>query len=114
VIAVGVEWAQGVVDEHAPESQHPQPISAWTRAAPARGGTGAPTTGAGAVVDGDILDQVIFGGLVPPPEGIQVSVRDGIVLLKGAWQRRSLIPVLVQAVAGVEGSCGSSAGSAAT
>jgi hypothetical protein len=64
--------------------------------------------------DSYILDQMIFGGLVPTPERIQVSVRDGIVLLEGTCQRRSLIPVLVQAVAGVEGSCGSSAGSAAT
>jgi CBS domain-containing protein len=50
----------------------------------------------------DILDQVISGGLVPTPERVQVSVRDGVVLLEGACQRR-LIPVLVRAVAGIEG-----------
>jgi hypothetical protein len=60
----------------------------------------------------DVLDQVIFGGLVPAPERIQVRVRDGVVLLEGTCQRRGLIPVLVRAVAGVEGSCGSRTGSA--
>jgi CBS-domain-containing membrane protein len=51
----------------------------------------------------DVLGQVISGGPVPAPERIQVSVRDGVVLLEGICQRRSLIPVLVRAVAGVEG-----------
>jgi CBS-domain-containing membrane protein len=51
----------------------------------------------------DVLDQVIFGGLVPAPERVQVRVRDGVVLLEGACQRRSLIPVLGRAAAGVEG-----------
>jgi CBS-domain-containing membrane protein len=51
----------------------------------------------------DIMDQVIFGGLVPAPERIQVSVRDGVVLLEGDCERRSLVHALVRAVAGVEG-----------
>lgn len=51
----------------------------------------------------DVLDQVIFSGLVPLPERIQVSVRDGVVLLEGPCQRQSFIPVLGRAAAGVEG-----------
>jgi hypothetical protein len=31
----------------------------------------------------DVLDEVIFSGLVPVPERIQVKVRDGVVLLEG-------------------------------
>lgn len=65
--AVGVERAQGVVDEHAPESQHPQPVQRMdARRAGTRRDRRHPGTGAGAVVDSDIrrdiLDQVIFGG----------------------------------------------------
>ncbi|HSO53456.1 MAG TPA: CBS domain-containing protein [Actinomycetes bacterium] len=51
----------------------------------------------------EIVDQVLRGGLVPGPDRIQVSVCDGVVLLEGACQRRAFVPVLVRAVAGVEG-----------
>jgi CBS domain-containing protein len=51
----------------------------------------------------EIVDQVIVGGLFPDHEHIQVSVRDGVVLLEGDCERRSLVPVLTRAVAGVEG-----------
>ena len=62
----------------------------------------------------DILDQVSFGGLAPAPERIQVSVRDGIVLLEGTCQRRSLIPSWSEPWPASRGSCGSRTGSAAT
>jgi CBS domain-containing protein len=51
----------------------------------------------------EIVDQVLVGGLRPGHEHIKVSVRDGVVLLEGDCERRSLIPVLTRAVAGVEG-----------
>ena len=34
---------------------------------------------------------------------LRVAVRDGVVLLEGSCQQRSQIPMLVRAVAGVEG-----------
>jgi osmotically-inducible protein OsmY len=51
----------------------------------------------------EILDQLFRGRSAPGPGRLQVSVRDGVVLLEGACERRSHIPVLVRAVAGVEG-----------
>ena len=51
----------------------------------------------------EIVDQVIVGGRPPDHEHIQVSVRDGVVLLEGDCERRTLIAVLTRAVAGVEG-----------
>jgi CBS-domain-containing membrane protein len=50
-----------------------------------------------------VVDQVIIGDLPMDPERLQVTVRDGVVLLEGTCERRSLVPVLVRAVAGVEG-----------
>jgi len=50
-----------------------------------------------------VVDQVIIGDLLMDPERLQVTVRDGVVLLEGTCERRSLVPVLVRAVAGVEG-----------
>jgi CBS-domain-containing membrane protein len=51
----------------------------------------------------EIVDQVIVGGLLLDHEHIQVSVHDGVVLLEGDCERRTLIPVLTRAIAGVEG-----------
>ena len=51
----------------------------------------------------EIVDKLILGGQLPGHERIQVSVRDGVVLLEGVCERRTLIPVLARAVAGVEG-----------
>jgi CBS domain-containing protein len=51
----------------------------------------------------EITGQVIRESLIADPERIDVSVRDGVVLLEGTCQPRTLIPVLVRAVAGVEG-----------
>jgi CBS-domain-containing membrane protein len=50
-----------------------------------------------------VVDQVIIGDLLMDPEALQVTVRDGVVLLEGTCERRSLELVLVRAVAGVEG-----------
>jgi CBS domain-containing protein len=54
----------------------------------------------------EILDQVIGGDLSMSSERLWVAVRDGVVLLEGRCQRRSRIPMLVRAVAGVEGVVG--------
>jgi CBS domain-containing protein len=51
----------------------------------------------------EVTEQVIGESLIADPERIDVSVRDGVVLLEGTCQPRMLIPVLVRAVAGVEG-----------
>jgi CBS domain-containing protein len=51
----------------------------------------------------EVTEQVIGESLIANPERIDVSVRDGVVLLEGVCQPRTLIPVLVRAVAGVEG-----------
>jgi CBS-domain-containing membrane protein len=51
----------------------------------------------------EILDQVIGGDLSMSSERLRVAVRDGVVLVEGSCQRRSRIPMLVGAVAGVEG-----------
>lgn len=51
----------------------------------------------------EIVDQALVGGRLPDHEPIQVSVRDGVVVLEGDCERRTLIPVLTRAVAGVEG-----------
>jgi len=50
-----------------------------------------------------VVDQVVIRDLVLDPERLQVTVRDGVVLLEGTCERRSLVPNLVRAVAGVEG-----------
>lgn len=51
----------------------------------------------------EIVDHVIHGDLLLASERLQVTVRDGVALLEGTCERRSLIPVLVRAVTGVEG-----------
>jgi CBS domain-containing protein len=51
----------------------------------------------------EILDQVIAGDLSMSSERLGVAVRDGVVLLEGRCQQRSRIPMLVRAVATVEG-----------
>jgi CBS domain-containing protein len=58
---------------------------------------------ADAEIRSEIVDQVIVGGRLPDHEHIQVRVRDGVVVLEGECERRTLIPILTRAVAGVEG-----------
>jgi CBS-domain-containing membrane protein len=54
----------------------------------------------------EILDEVIHAELLMGPGRFHVTVRDGMVVLQGSCERRSLIPVVVAAVAAVEGVIG--------
>ena len=51
----------------------------------------------------EIVDDIIFGELFMGPNRFDVDVHDGVVVLQGRCERRSLIPTVVRAVAGVEG-----------
>jgi CBS domain-containing protein len=51
----------------------------------------------------EIVEDVIFGDLFMGPDRFDVAVNDGVVLLQGRCERRSLIPVVVRAVAAVDG-----------
>jgi len=50
-----------------------------------------------------IVEDIIFGELLMGPNRFDVDVQDGVVVLQGRCERRSLIPTVVRAVAGVEG-----------
>jgi CBS domain-containing protein len=51
----------------------------------------------------EIEEDVIFGDLIMGPSRFDVHVQDGVVVLQGCCERRSLIPTVVRAVADVEG-----------
>jgi CBS domain-containing protein len=51
----------------------------------------------------EIVDDIIFGDLFMGPNRFDVAVHDGVVVLQGRCERRSLIPTVVRAVAAVEG-----------
>ena len=51
----------------------------------------------------EIVEDVIFGDLFMGPNRFDVHVVDGVVVLQGRCERRSLIPTVVRAVAAVEG-----------
>jgi CBS domain-containing protein len=51
----------------------------------------------------EILDEVIVGQFTMDPDRFFIHVDDGVVVLQGRVERRSLIPYLVRAVRGVEG-----------
>jgi CBS domain-containing protein len=51
----------------------------------------------------EIEEDVILGDLFMAPSRFDVHVRDGVVVLQGCCERRSLIPTVVQAVEAVEG-----------
>ena len=51
----------------------------------------------------EIVDDIIFGELLMGPNRFDIDVQNGVVVLQGRCERRSLIPTVVQAVAGVEG-----------
>jgi CBS domain-containing protein len=51
----------------------------------------------------EIVEDVIFGDLVLSPDRFDVEVKDGVVVLRGRCERRSLIPTVVRAVAAVDG-----------
>jgi CBS-domain-containing membrane protein len=51
----------------------------------------------------EIIDEVIVGVLMMDPSRFFIDVDDGVVMLEGKAERRSLIPSLVHAVHHVEG-----------
>jgi CBS domain-containing protein len=51
----------------------------------------------------EIMEQVILGEFMMAPSRFFIHVRDGVVVLQGRVERRSLVPYLVRAVHGVEG-----------
>jgi CBS-domain-containing membrane protein len=51
----------------------------------------------------EIVEDIIFGALLMGPNRFDVHVEDGVVVLQGRCERRSLIPMVVRAVADVEG-----------
>ena len=51
----------------------------------------------------EILDEVIVGEFLLDPSQFFIQVRDGVVILEGRVERRSLLPWVVRAVRGVEG-----------
>jgi len=51
----------------------------------------------------EILEEVIFSELGMGPDRFDVTVREGVVTLQGTCERRSLVQVVVRAVAAVEG-----------
>jgi CBS domain-containing protein len=51
----------------------------------------------------EIMDDVITGDFMMDPSRFFIHVDDGVVVLQGRVERRSLIPYLVRAVHGVEG-----------
>jgi CBS domain-containing protein len=54
----------------------------------------------------EIVEDVIFGELIMGPDRFDVDVKDGVVVLQGHCERRSLIPTVVRAVAAVDGVVG--------
>jgi CBS domain-containing protein len=51
----------------------------------------------------EIMEQVILGEFMMDPARFFIHVHDGVVVLQGRVERRSLVPYLVRAVHGVEG-----------
>jgi CBS domain-containing protein len=51
----------------------------------------------------EIIDDVIVGDFTMDPTRLFIHVDDGVVVLQGRVERRSLIPYLLRAVHGVEG-----------
>jgi hypothetical protein len=51
----------------------------------------------------EITDEVIVGAFSMDPSRFFIHVDDGVVVLQGRLERRSLLPYLVRAVHGVEG-----------
>jgi CBS domain-containing protein len=51
----------------------------------------------------EIMDEVIVGEFMMDPNRFFIQVTDGVVVLRGRAERRSLLPYLVRAVHSVEG-----------
>ncbi len=56
-----------------------------------------------AEIHDEVRDQVILREFLMDPARFVVGVENGVVTLQGACERRSLVPLLVRAVHGVEG-----------
>jgi CBS-domain-containing membrane protein len=54
-------------------------------------------------IESEIMDDVIVAEFMMAPSRFFIHVDDGVVVLQGRVERRSLIPDLVRAVHGVEG-----------
>jgi CBS-domain-containing membrane protein len=54
-------------------------------------------------IESEIMDEIIVDDFGMAPSRFVVHVDDGVVVLQGRTERRSLIPDLVRAVHGVEG-----------
>jgi CBS domain-containing protein len=55
------------------------------------------------VIRREIMDDIIVGEFTMDPDRFFIHVDDGVVVLQGRVERRSLLPFLVRAVHGVEG-----------
>ncbi|MFM9589259.1 CBS domain-containing protein [Streptomyces scabiei] len=53
-----------------------------------------------------VIDEILVGALGLPADAVTVSVRDGVVVLKGCLERRGDIPLAVRAAWRVEGVIG--------
>jgi CBS domain-containing protein len=51
----------------------------------------------------EIMDEVIVGEFMMAPSRFFIHVDDGVVVLQGRVERRSLLPFVLRAVQGVEG-----------
>ena len=51
----------------------------------------------------EVVDEVILRDFMMDPSRFFVRVQDGVVVLEGAVERRSLVPFVLRAVQGVEG-----------
>jgi osmotically-inducible protein OsmY len=51
----------------------------------------------------EIIDDVIVGNFTMDPSRFFIHVDDGVVVLQGRVERRSLLPYVLRAVHGVEG-----------
>jgi CBS domain-containing protein len=56
-----------------------------------------------AEIHDEVRDQVILRELMMDPARFVIGVKDGVVCLQGTCERRSLVPLVVRAVLGVEG-----------
>jgi hypothetical protein len=51
----------------------------------------------------EIIDEVIVGEFMMDPDRFFIQVHQGVAVLEGRAERRSLLPLLIRAVHGVEG-----------
>ena len=51
----------------------------------------------------EIMDEVIVGEFMMDPDRFFIQVHEGVAVLEGRVERRSILPLLVRAVRGVEG-----------